>query len=41
MEGLGLPFEEGTSRVRSDWIGYIRDGGILAQPENYITLKRK
>lgn len=39
IETLGLPFEAGVSQVRSDWVAYIRSGGTLAQPENYITLK--
>lgn len=37
---LGLAFEEGD-RVRDVWMEYIRSGGTLAQPGEYITLKQK
>lgn len=32
-------FELGETGVKTAWIEYIKNGGTLAQPENYITLK--
>ena len=32
-------FEMENDGVKTAWIGYIKSGGTLAQPENYITLK--
>lgn len=32
-------FELGETGVKTAWIEYIKNGGALAQPENYITLK--
>lgn len=39
MGQLGLSFEKGDTRVKEDWMEYIRNGGVLAQPGNYIVLK--
>ncbi len=39
LEDESLVFEKEEDRVRPAWVGYIKDGGTLAQPENYITLK--
>ena len=38
---LGLAFEKGETRVKDVWIEYIRSGGAMAQPGEYITLKQK
>ena len=32
-------FELGETGVKNAWIEYIKNGGALAQPEHYITLK--
>ena len=32
-------FELGETGVKTAWVEYIKNGGALAQPENYITLK--
>lgn len=32
-------FELGETGVKIAWVEYIKNGGALAQPENYITLK--
>lgn len=32
-------FEKEKERVKTAWTGYIKNGGTLAKPENYITLK--
>ena len=32
-------FEKEEDRVRTAWTAYIKDGGILAEPEKYLTLK--
>lgn len=32
-------FEKEDDRVKVAWTAYIKDGGTLAEPENYITLK--
>ena len=34
-------FKMGDTGVRQAWIGYIKSGGTLALPENYITLKER
>lgn len=34
-----LVFEKGEQRVKNDWIEYIKGGGSVAEPEDYITLK--
>ena len=38
-ERLGLAFEQGKTQLNHDWMEYIRNGGTLAQPGSYITLK--
>ena len=35
----GVVFEKEEVRVRPAWTAFIKDGGTLAKPENYITLK--
>ena len=32
-------FEKEEDRVRTAWTAYIKDGGTLAEPEKYLTLK--
>ena len=32
-------FEKMEDRVRIAWTEYVKNGGSLAEPENYITLK--
>lgn len=32
-------YEESELRVKDEWIAYITNGGKIAEPENYITLK--
>lgn len=32
-------FEKGETRVRNTWTEYVKNGGTLAEPENYITLE--
>ncbi|MBP1561948.1 MAG: extracellular solute-binding protein [Oscillospiraceae bacterium] len=32
-------FEKEEDRVKVAWTAYIKDGGTIAEPENYITLK--
>ena len=39
LKHQNLPFEKGEVRVRTGWTEYIKNGGTLAEPENYITLK--
>lgn len=39
LEDESLVFEKEEDRVRPAWTAYIKDGGTLAQPENYITVK--
>ncbi|MGN0688645.1 MAG: carbohydrate ABC transporter substrate-binding protein, partial [Oscillospiraceae bacterium] len=39
LEDESLVFEKEEDRVRPAWTGYIREGGVLAEPENYITVK--
>lgn len=39
LKHQNLPFEMGEARVRTAWTEYIKSGGTLAKPENYITLK--
>lgn len=34
-----LVFEKEEDRVRPAWTAYIKDGGTLAEPEKYITVK--
>ena len=29
----------GDIGVKTEWMEYIQNGGVLAQPEHYITLK--
>lgn len=36
-ENFSLEIEE--NRVKEEWTAYIKDGGELAEPEKYITLK--
>ena len=38
-EQLPLPFERGEQRAELVWTEYIKNGGTLAAPEAYITLK--
>lgn len=38
-EQLPLPFEKGERRVEPVWVDYIKNGGALAAPGDYITLK--
>lgn len=39
LENENQGFEKGESRVRNVWTEYIKNGGTLAEPENYITLQ--
>ena len=39
LEDESLVFEKEEDRVRPAWTAFIRDGGTLSKPENYITLK--
>lgn len=39
LEDESLVFEKEEDRVRVAWTAYIKDGGTLAEPEKYITLK--
>lgn len=32
-------FEQAEKRVKEDWTTYIKEGGMVAEPEDYITLK--
>ena len=32
-------FEKEETRVKDTWTAYIVNGGQVAEPENYITLK--
>lgn len=37
-EGI-MAFEKGETQVRNAWAEYIKNGGSIAEPESYITLK--
>lgn len=39
LEDESLVFEKEEDRVRPAWTAYIKDGGTLAEPEKYITVK--
>lgn len=39
LEDGNAGFEKSEKRVKEEWITYIKDGGTIAEPENYITLK--
>ncbi|MGN1116182.1 MAG: extracellular solute-binding protein, partial [Candidatus Ornithomonoglobus sp.] len=40
LEDESRVFTQGDDRVKDVWLNYVREGGaVLAQPENYITLK--
>ncbi|MGN0638500.1 MAG: hypothetical protein ACI4J0_09015 [Huintestinicola sp.] len=39
LEDENRVFEKEEDRVKVAWTAYIKDGGTLAEPENYITLK--
>lgn len=39
LEDETLVFEKEEDRVRPVWTAYIKDGGTLAEPEKYITVK--
>ena len=39
LEQLTLPFEQGERRVELIWTDYIKNGGSLAAPGEYIRLK--
>ena len=32
-------FERAEKRVKEEWTAYVKDGGTIAEPEKYITLK--
>ena len=38
-ENVTRRFVPGDTGVRAEWVAYVKNGGTLAQPENYITLK--
>ena len=38
LEDESRVFEKEEDRVRAAWTAYIKDGGRLAEPTNYITL---
>ena len=39
LENESFVFEKEEDRVRPAWTGYIKNGGTLAEPESYITIK--
>lgn len=39
LSAINLAFEKEEKRVKETWTAYILDGGQVAEPENYITLK--
>lgn len=39
LSATNLEFEKEETRVKNTWTAYILDGGHVAEPENYITLK--
>lgn len=39
LEDENRVFEKEEDRVKVAWTAYIKDGGTLSEPENYITLK--
>lgn len=39
LSAINLEFEKEEKRVKETWTAYILDGGQVAEPENYITLK--
>ena len=39
LSAINLEIEKEEKRVKETWTAYILDGGQVAEPENYITLK--
>ena len=39
LEEKAFALEMNELRVKEEWTSYIKEGGILAEPESYITLK--
>lgn len=39
LSDINLEFEKEETRVKETWTAYVLDGGQVAEPENYITLK--
>ncbi|MGN0438650.1 MAG: extracellular solute-binding protein [Lachnospiraceae bacterium] len=39
LEKEGLALEKAENQVKDDLVTYVKDGGSLAQPESYITLR--
>ena len=39
LSAMNLEIEKEETRVKNTWTAYILDGGQVAEPENYITLK--
>ncbi|MGN0691039.1 MAG: hypothetical protein ACI4K7_01680 [Oscillospiraceae bacterium] len=39
LEDKNRVFEKEEDRVKVAWTAYIKDGGTIAEPEKYITLK--
>ena len=39
LEDGNAGFEKSEKRVKEEWTTYIKDGGTIAEPENYTTLK--
>ena len=39
LDGETLVFEKGDQMIRNTRKSYILDGGTIAEPEHYITLK--